>query len=141
MFCKFFVNHRNANARGGVVFIDAATLCHANSQGLDISGSHHLKCRSRTVGRINRWLPDDAESHAEKCPSSWNSAHCGSFSYSWYSLDLFEHLPVIRSDLLGSIQSVVGHRQLKRQHVICTNAQVHSSHVPETFESQATADH
>src|SRR5260370_25394544 len=53
--------------------------------------------------------------------------------------DLLKHLPVIRSDLLGPIQTLIRDRQLKRNDVFRTNAEVHPRQVPEAFESEATA--
>ncbi len=105
--------------------IDTATFDHANSQGIDVSWRHHLKRRSGTFGRTGGRLAHNTESPAERWTTSGHARHRGRLSYPGDGLDPFEHLPVIRSDLLGPVQTLIWHRQAKRKDLFRLNAEVH----------------
>src|SRR6185369_2060650 len=78
----------------------------------------------------------------EPCAIIWaTSGNTGCQSrlrYSRQSLDPFQHLPVVRSDLIWSIEALVGYRQTKCQHIVCLNAEIDPVEVPETSQRETT---
>src|SRR6185369_6769476 len=78
----------------------------------------------------------------EPCAISWTKTGITSgqrsLRYTRQSLDPFQHLPVIRSDLIWSIETFVRDRQMKRQHVVGLNAEIDPVEIPETFQRETT---
>src|SRR6185295_12181377 len=67
-----------------------------------------------------------------------NTSCQSSLRNSRQSLDPFQHLPVIRSDLIWSIEASIGYRQTKRQHIVGLNTEIYSIEIPETSERETT---
>src|SRR5262249_1442932 len=133
------IDHCNTRARGNVVLIDTATSGDANAKSVGIFRRDHLKRSARSFGGINSRLAHDPDRHAEVWPTRGYARHHRNLPHTWHSLDTFEHLPVIRSDLIWPLQSFIRHRQLERQYVFGTNAEVHPRQVPKTLQCESTA--
>src|SRR6185295_18188213 len=131
------VDSGNTHTVSGVVRREVATAYHPNSERVDVFRRDHAHSGTESPFRIDG-LAHNREPGAIAGATTGNTSCQSSLRYSREVLNFFQHLPVIRPDLIWSIEASIGYGQTKRQHVVCLNAEIDPVEIPETSQRQTS---